>query len=62
MKMKSMTPDEVSRLKEALHQTRDNDRVAITMHTGDGSFSGTTTEDIEDAEVVNAIKSVPCHY
>ena len=26
------------------------------------SFIGTTTDEVDDAEVVNAIKSVPCHY
>jgi hypothetical protein len=34
---------------------------ALLMDRRDTSFAG-TTEDVSDEEVINAIKSVPCHY
>ena len=34
---------------------------AILMNRRDTSFIGTTDE-VPDEEVINAIKSVPCHY
>jgi hypothetical protein len=38
----------------------ENDRV-ILMDRRDTSFAGTAVE-VPDEEVINAIKSVPCHY
>ncbi len=35
--------------------------LAILMDRRDTSFIG-TTEEVTDEEVINAIKSVPCHY
>jgi hypothetical protein len=35
--------------------------LAILMDRRDTSFL-TTTEEVTDEEVINAIKSVPCHY
>lgn len=35
--------------------------VALLMDRRDTSFVGTTDE-VPDEEVINAIKSVPCHY
>lgn len=35
--------------------------VALLMDRRDTSFVG-TTDDVPDEEVINAIKSVPCHY
>jgi len=35
--------------------------VALLMDRRDTSFLG-TTEEVPDEEVINAIKSVPCHY
>ncbi|MFL5342825.1 MAG: hypothetical protein ACJ8F7_22045 [Gemmataceae bacterium] len=34
---------------------------ALLMDRRDTSFLG-TTEEVTDEEVINAIKSVPCHY
>lgn len=38
-----------------------NDGPAILMDRDDTSFAG-TTDQVEDNEVVSAIKSIPCHY
>lgn len=35
--------------------------LALLMDRRDTSFLG-TTEEVTDEEVINAIKSVPCHY
>lgn len=34
---------------------------ALLMDRRDTSFAG-STEEVSDEEVINAIKSVPCHY
>jgi hypothetical protein len=38
------------------------DNVAILTDRKDTRFSGTTTSEVTDDEVISAIKSVPCHY
>lgn len=38
------------------------DNMTILMDRRDTSFSGATTEEVTDDEVISAIKSVPCHY
>jgi len=35
--------------------------IALLMDRKDTSFAG-TAEEVPDEEVINAIKSVPCHY
>jgi len=35
--------------------------LALLMDRKDTSFAG-TSEEVPDEEVINAIKSVPCHY
>lgn len=40
-----------------------NDGAALLIDRKDTSFAGTApTEEVTDEEVINAIKSVPCHY
>lgn len=38
------------------------DNMTILMDRQDTSFSGTTSQEVTDDEVISAIKSVPCHY
>jgi hypothetical protein len=47
-------------LINALRGNAENDR-AILMNRRDTSFAG-TAEEVPEEEVINAIKSVPCHY
>ncbi len=47
-------------LVNALRENAEADR-AILMDRRDTSFLG-TTDAVTDEEVINAIKSVPCHY
>jgi len=44
----------------ALRGNAESDR-AILLDRRDTSFAG-TAEDVSDEEVLNAVKSVPCHY
>jgi len=44
----------------ALRGNADGNRVLL-MDRRDTSFAG-TADDVPDEEVINAIKSVPCHY
>lgn len=60
IKHKSLTADERSVLKWALERNA-NDGHAILIGN-DSSFAGVVADVVSDAEVVNAIKSVPCHY
>lgn len=57
------TGDRVEQLKHALHANAAGDGASILMRRGDGSFDGVAeNDDLTDREVINAIKSVPCHY
>lgn len=47
-------------LINSLRSNAENNR-AILMDRRDTSFVG-TIDDVPDEEVINAIKSVPCHY
>jgi hypothetical protein len=54
--------NEVERVQliASLRGNVENDR-AILIDRRDTSFAG-TAEEVPDEEVINAIKSVPCHY
>lgn len=54
--------DEMER-KQLLHALRGNAQEgrALLLDRRDTSFAG-STDDVPDEEVINAIKSVPCHY
>jgi len=66
---KSLTETERNRLTAALNANAHQDK-AIFIGQADTSFigfdqpgmRGTHPEEVSDAEVINAIKSVPCHY
>jgi hypothetical protein len=47
-------------LIHALRGNAENDRVILTNRRDTG-FAG-AAEEVPDEEVINAIKSVPCHY
>lgn len=52
--------EERERLRNALRGNGKGD-LAILMDPRDTSFAG-TAEEVPDEEVIQAIKSVPCHY
>lgn len=55
--------DRVEQLKRALHANARGDGAALLQRPGDGEFDGLDEGgDLSDREVVNAIKSIPCHY
>jgi hypothetical protein len=60
MDFRSLTTAERLSLAEALRGNAEGDR-ALLMNRRDTSFLG-TAEEVTDEEVINAIKSVPCHY
>ncbi len=60
MDFRPLTSTERQQLISALRGNADTG-TALLMDRRDTTFSG-TTEDVTDEEVINAIKSVPCHY
>jgi hypothetical protein len=60
MDFRALSDTERRQLARALRGNAESDR-AILMDRRDTSFAG-TAEDIPDAEVISAIRSVPCHY
>ena len=60
MDFRPLTDTERRQLISSLRGNVDNDR-AILMDRRDTSFLG-SSEEVPDEEVINAIKSVPCHY
>ncbi|OWK44559.1 hypothetical protein [Fimbriiglobus ruber] len=60
MDFRPLTTKERSDLITALRGNAESDR-ALLMDRRDTSFAG-TADDVPDEEVINAIKSVPCHY
>ena len=55
-----VSPQERQQLEDALVKNAFWKK-ALTMNPKDTTFTG-TTDDIADDEVINAVKSVPCHY
>jgi len=60
MDFRSLTSNERQSLITALRGNADGG-AALLMDHRDTSFVGTSQE-VTDEEVINAIKSVPCHY
>ena len=60
MDFRPLNDTERRQLIAALRGNAENDR-AILMDRRDTSFLGATDE-VPDEEVINAIRSVPCHY
>jgi hypothetical protein len=60
MDFRPLNDVERRQLISSLRGNADNNR-AILMDRRDTSFVG-TIEEVPDEEVINAIKSVPCHY
>ena len=60
MDFRPLNDTERRQLISSLRSNVDNDR-AILMDRRDTSFLG-SSEEVPDEEVINAIKSVPCHY
>jgi hypothetical protein len=60
MDFRPLSPTEHASLAEALRRNA-GDGAALLMDRRDTSFLG-TSEEVPDAEVISAIKSVPCHY
>jgi len=60
MDFRPLNDTERRQLITALRGNADSGRVML-MDRKDTSFAG-TTEEVTDEEVINAIKSVPCHY
>jgi hypothetical protein len=60
MDFRPLNDTERRQLITALRGNADQGRVLL-MDRRDTSFAG-TTEEVTDEEVINAIKSVPCHY
>jgi hypothetical protein len=60
MDFRPLNDTERRQLINALRGNAESDR-AILMDRRDTSFLG-TSEEVPDEEVINAIKSVPCHY
>ena len=60
MDFRPLNDTERRQLITALRGNADHGR-ALLMDRRDTSFAG-TTEEVTDEEVINAIKSVPCHY
>lgn len=60
MDFRPLNEAERRQLIQSLRGNVDNDR-AILMDRRDTSFAGSSGE-VTDDEVINAIKSVPCHY
>ena len=60
MDFRPLSELERRQLITALRGNADNGRVLL-MDRRDTSFAG-TSEEVPDEEVINAIKSVPCHY
>ena len=60
MDFRPLNDAERRQLVASLRGNAENDR-AILMDRRDTSFLG-SSEEVPDEEVINAIKSVPCHY
>jgi hypothetical protein len=60
MDFRPINDTERRQLINSLRGNVDNNR-AILMNPRDTSFVGSSDE-VTDEEVINAIKSVPCHY
>jgi hypothetical protein len=60
MDFRPLNDTERRQLISSLRGNAENNRV-ILMDRRDTSFVGSTDE-VPDEEVINAIKSVPCHY
>jgi hypothetical protein len=60
MDFRPLNDTERRQLITALRGNADQGRVLL-MDRRDTSFAG-STEEVTDEEVINAIKSVPCHY
>jgi len=60
MDFRPLNDTERRQLISSLRGNAESDR-AILMDRRDTSFVG-STEEVPDEEVINAIKSVPCHY
>lgn len=60
MDFRPLNDVERQQLIASLRGNVESDR-AILMDRRDTSFAG-TAEEVPDDEVINAIKSVPCHY
>ncbi len=60
MDFRPLNEMERKKLNTALRGNADRG-LAMLMNPKDTSFVG-TAEEVSDDEVVNAIKSVPCHY
>jgi len=60
MDFRPLNDTERRQLISSLRGNADGNRV-ILMDRRDTSFIG-STEEVPDEEVINAIKSVPCHY
>lgn len=61
--MADFRPLDLAQRRQLIAALRGNaDRgLALLMDRKDTSFAG-TAEEVPDEEVINAIKSVPCHY
>lgn len=60
MDFRPLNDTERRQLISSLRGNAENNR-AILIDRRDTSFLG-STEEVPDEEVINAIKSVPCHY
>jgi len=60
MDFRPLTSNERHHLISALRGNADSG-AALLMDRRDTTFTG-TSEEVTDEEVINAIKSVPCHY
>lgn len=60
MDFRPLTEVERRQLATALRGNADGNRVLL-MDRRDTTFAG-SVDDVPDEEVINAIKSVPCHY
>jgi len=60
MDFRPLTSTERQQLITALRGNADSG-AALLMDRRDTSFAG-SSEEVTDEEVINAIKSVPCHY
>jgi len=61
MDFRPLNDTERTQLLTALRGNYHRSNHAILMDPRDTSFVG-TADDVTDEEVINAVKSVPCHY
>ena len=61
MDFRPLNTEERQKLIDALRGNAQSNQ-PILMNPRDTTFAGSAQVDVEDEEVISAIRSVPCHY